>query len=1738
MHKYKIVIFLIIALSISNKNIFAQVIVSDSIKSHNDRIIELAKKIYLQEEHIDLKKNIENVKLCGTPDLLELNQLLSSSLTRDSTREVVNNYFENSILSLDKVFNSPDGDFKIQYNDTEGDIDCVLNPTDVDPTLTNSDGEPVPIYIINLYDALKISLQLYKNYGLRTPLSIGAINVYVKNLNAHILGSSSYAFLNIDNDLNLDELKTTSAHELFHKVQYSYLPNAFVQNWILEGTAVWAEDAVFDNDNSYVSFVNVFSHLLDLNDTQFDYTPYSTVLFWKWCSEQYGTPSTGGERGINFIKNVLENLLFRTNIGAISEAIKTNTNNEKDFNSAFSDFAIALYNISSNGDKVYGSTDYSFEEGKNYMPYIYEEVNKQLNRDNFSYNVSGAEVKRYSTRFYKFNVDENQKITIEFSGEKNGLSWEDDFAVSFFCRDAKSNLVKVKKGSLSWSNVLNKSIVTFEESVVDYSQLVVLIQGLDDGGKYNLDVTMQVEQNAPTISITSPLNNTEVSGSIAIKATATDSESGIEKVEFQVNNSKIGEDNTEPYSYTWNTSSYPSGEYEIKAIATDNSGNTNSDQIKVTIPVISITNNHDYTITGIYIEPSNPLASTTVKVKGTLQNVGKNTESSGKQVKFFVDGSEKNSTTTIPELKSGDSWPISFNWMAEKGIHNLRLQCYLPGDEESSNDFDELGVNIGVAGNLLVEGSSAPTVNITQDPGSSSTYSALVQNNGSATAGVSVSKYGNQSSWVSLTGGSSFSLDAGKSLNYEYKILVPSGTAVGDYNAGIKFSYDSGSKEVALALLIKVISMEGGLYSVVVDNSSISIDGSWASTRSLGFPNAPSPGSQFYLDNNNNTSYETSQTGTFTITTDEYTRLNRAEWDIKAYEKLGDADLRLSFSESKKYKEYSRDKDVTLDVQTWVVKGTNTFKISLDNFFNGRADAKWWVYNTRIFLGYSKAAWGKDFSISSTTVDKMQASWDEGKLYFNISSVSTSGDLILYNNGKKVDAEEVRSSDVGKTLSFSLAPNELESSNNFSIIGDADDKTKATITGIKLEVKYFSGTPILECTKTITPSEININSTATVQMLFKNIGSNIANEPTYNDSPLPDGLSLVSGRLNDNANDLDPDETDTETYTIKATDVGNYTFGATNVVYENSGSNYSSTFNAITMKVLGGDLLVVGEIDTNHIKSGKTINILANVKGSVLNNNIDDAFVVATITKPDASTKNVLLTYNTTVNKYTGVFSNTNLEGEYSVSISAEKEFYNRGNLAQAISFNVGSIYEKTKIIDYYATVTSPTSCDLHAEFDLLGFPSNIKFIYGVENQSEIESPVFLLSPSSDSINSKLLNISNLNPSTAYFFYVTAQNNGGTVISDKKYFETPAGIKVHLTKESGWNLVSIPVILPDMSVKTLYPQATSRAYSFKNGYSIADTLKVGQANWLKFEDPYVDSLIGISVNQKDIKIESGWNLVSFFEKTRSINSIQTEPKDILMTLPYSFSNFSGYSFADSIRPTQGYWVLSKEDGTITLSEGTLAKNNYTPVLDVINNCSNIKISDRNGMEKLLYVADKTVDQNMFQLPPIPPKGIFDVRYLNNSNMSQLNSEEEIVINSASYPIKISPMGTDLELSLEENGESRSSIIMSGESSSIDNKITKIAVKKYLPPSNYSLEQNYPNPFNPSTTISYSLPKAGAVKLIVYDILGREVANLVNKEQNVGNYKVQFDASTLTSGIYFYRLQSGGFVETKKLVLLR
>ncbi|HVO73802.1 MAG TPA: T9SS type A sorting domain-containing protein [Ignavibacteriaceae bacterium] len=99
------------------------------------------------------------------------------------------------------------------------------------------------------------------------------------------------------------------------------------------------------------------------------------------------------------------------------------------------------------------------------------------------------------------------------------------------------------------------------------------------------------------------------------------------------------------------------------------------------------------------------------------------------------------------------------------------------------------------------------------------------------------------------------------------------------------------------------------------------------------------------------------------------------------------------------------------------------------------------------------------------------------------------------------------------------------------------------------------------------------------------------------------------------------------------------------------------------------------------------------------------------------------------------------------------------------------------------------------------------------------------------------------------------------------------------------------------------------------------------------------------------------------------------------------------------------------------------------------------------------------------------------------------------------------------------------------------EITDIDEENIIP-SKFLLEQNYLNPFNPSTIITFSLPSKSFVTLKVFDFLGKEVATIVSEELSAGSHNREWNAGNLSSGVYFYRIQAGSFIETKKLILMK
>ncbi len=362
---------------------------------------------------------------------------------------------------------------------------------------------------------------------------------------------------------------------------------------------------------------------------------------------------------------------------------------------------------------------------------------------------------------------------------------------------------------------------------------------------------------------------------------------------------------------------------------------------------------------------------------------------------------------------------------------------------------------------------------------------------------------------------------------------------------------------------------------------------------------------------------------------------------------------------------------------------------------------------------------------------------------------------------------------------------------------------------------------------------------------------------------------------------------------------------------------------------------------------------------------------------------------------------------------------------------------------------------------------------------------------------------------------------------------------------SGWNLLSVPLNMSDMSKGGLFPSATSNAFTFSNdlGYVKHDSLKVGAGYWLKFAQQQQHTFQGLANYELAIPVVKGWNLIGATYKSVPVASVTTSPAGIIQSPFFEYNN--GYSQATELEKGKGYWVKVKQNGTLLLRTTypkVLGKDIY--VENVNEKWPTIIVTDASGNQTRLYLTESEKIGFNFELPPVPPSGAYDVRFTTDKYVEDLSVGSYIIsLNSLDYPIRIKLENFDEEyvfrMSDGLDGKIYDEIIKNGEEKVVTaNQLSQLHLQKIVIPKQYELSQNYPNPFNPSTVIRFGLPENSKVLLEVYNILGEHVITLINSELKAGYYTINFDAKNLTSGVYFYRIKTSNWTDVKKMILVK
>tara|TARA_B100000315_G_C14595477_1_gene598847 strand:- start:14280 stop:15620 length:1341 start_codon:yes stop_codon:yes gene_type:complete len=365
-------------------------------------------------------------------------------------------------------------------------------------------------------------------------------------------------------------------------------------------------------------------------------------------------------------------------------------------------------------------------------------------------------------------------------------------------------------------------------------------------------------------------------------------------------------------------------------------------------------------------------------------------------------------------------------------------------------------------------------------------------------------------------------------------------------------------------------------------------------------------------------------------------------------------------------------------------------------------------------------------------------------------------------------------------------------------------------------------------------------------------------------------------------------------------------------------------------------------------------------------------------------------------------------------------------------------------------------------------------------------------------------------------------------------------IAIEANHDEGWNLVGLPLEVDDNSVNSLFPDGISGTlFLYDGAYLSVDELVPGIGYWLRFSELGSNTLIGNTLNSVIVTLFEGWNLVSGPSFTATID----DPNGIVISGTL-FGYNGAYINVDELEPGKGYWIRANTAGTITLDASSGVRNSVIAGFPLNSNV--ITFTNSDGFSYDLY-AGAPFDEDVYlsnSLPPVPPSGGFDIRF--EGDLKVADDDGQILIQNSQWPLIM--VLNQAEWNRELGSESW---VLEDEISGIKynlNENSAIEIpqptdrltlyRSNLTPEHFVLYQNYPNPFNLVTTIRFDLPEVSNVSLIVYDLMGREVATLVNGKLVSGHHEIIWNGNRIASGIYVYKLTSGSIQLIRKMVLLK
>ena len=376
--------------------------------------------------------------------------------------------------------------------------------------------------------------------------------------------------------------------------------------------------------------------------------------------------------------------------------------------------------------------------------------------------------------------------------------------------------------------------------------------------------------------------------------------------------------------------------------------------------------------------------------------------------------------------------------------------------------------------------------------------------------------------------------------------------------------------------------------------------------------------------------------------------------------------------------------------------------------------------------------------------------------------------------------------------------------------------------------------------------------------------------------------------------------------------------------------------------------------------------------------------------------------------------------------------------------------------------------------------------------------------------------------------------------------------------ENGWNLVGLPSELVDAYYLSVFPNALNGTlYGFNGTYFNEDTLNLGEGYWLRFPAEDTLQLCGYKVDSLTLDLNEGWNLISGPSANIDLNNIDDPGNIIISSTLFGFNG--AYFLSDSVLQGNAYWIRTNAAGQIKLTDPSsgIPKNSISllSLNEMFKSWIELTVTDASGTEQSLYFAVKdnySDKEKSYQVPPLPPKEAFDVRF-KGGYWASTAQEPLVQIQAENFPLTVKMNfnnvyeNSEFEVTeIYSNGsEGLKHHLTAGNGISISNSLVKtIKISKINTiPLTFYVEQNYPNPFNPETEIRYSIADNCKVEIAVYNTLGKKIKTLLMEEQKAGVHSVKWDATNeagtvQSSGIYFYKISAGSNVAFRKMILMK